>query len=267
MTDSGPTKPEPGWPARLLLLSHRRVTRNRGWTFIVPLVLVAAGYLFATTASTARGTQLREDQRVQLGDAIRQREIDVAGTERQARALRNEVEADTNKQASSDASVAGEQKKANKEKAAAGLTAVHGPGLTVVLDDAPRLPDRELPAGATADDVVVHQQDVQAVVNAMWAGGAEAMSIMKIRVISTSAVRCVGNTLLLDGQVFSPPFTITAIGDTAAMIDALNHSPGVEAYKIAAGNWGLGYSVKTEKDVTVPAYNGSVALSYAKVPQ
>jgi len=34
------------------------------------------------------------------------------------------------------------------------------------------------------------------VVNALWAGGAEAMTIMGVRVISTSAVRCVGNTLL-----------------------------------------------------------------------
>ena len=267
MTDSGAPQPEPGLLARLLLLSHRRVTRHRGWSFIVPLVLVAAGYLFATSATTARGTQLREDQRVQLGDAIRQRETDVAKTERQARALRDEVEADTTKQARSDASVAAEQRRANREKAAAGLTAVHGPGLTVVLDDAPRLPDRQLPAGATADDVVVHQQDVQAVVNALWAGGAEAMSIMKVRVISTSAVRCVGNTLLLSGQVFSPPFSITAIGDTGAMLDALNQSPGVRAYQIAADNWGLGYSVKKENDVTVPAYNGSVALSYARVPQ
>ena len=50
------------------------------------------------------------------------------------------------------------------------------------------------------DDLVVHQGDVQAVVNALWAGGAEAMSIMDVRVISTSAVRCVGNTLLLHGR-------------------------------------------------------------------
>ena len=64
---------------------------------------------------------------------------------------------------------------------------------------------------------------MQAVVNALWAGGAEAMTIMGVRVISTSAVRCVGNTLLLHGRVYSPPFVITAIGDPSAMQQALEN--------------------------------------------
>src|SRR4029077_21214912 len=93
--------------------------------------------------------------------------------------------------AGSDGGVAAQQQRADSTRAAAGFTAVHGPGLAVALHDAPRQPDGGLPAGARPDDVVVHQQDVQSVVNALWAGGAEAMTIMGIRVISTSAVRCV----------------------------------------------------------------------------
>ena len=54
------------------------------------------------------------------------------------------------------------------------------------------------------DDLVVHQQDVQSVVNALWAGGAEAMMIMDQRVVNTSAVRCIGNTLLLQGRRTRP---------------------------------------------------------------
>jgi uncharacterized protein YlxW (UPF0749 family) len=111
---------------------------------------------------------------------------------------------------------------------------------------------------------VVHQQDVQAVVNALWAGGAEAMSIMGVRVISTSAVRCVGNTLLLDGRVYSPPFEITAIGDVAQMQRALDAAEGVQLFREAADSFGLGYQVKTEADVTVPAYDGSIALRSAR---
>lgn len=267
MRNTGAARREPGWISRFLLLSHRRVPRRRGWNIIVPLVLLAAGFLFATTATTARGTQLRQDQRVQLTDAIQQRQSEVSQAEKQAAGLRRQVEAETNRQGHSDHRVAAQQRRGNAEKAPAGLTAVHGPGLTVVLDDAPRSPDRQLPAGATADDVVVHQQDVQAVVNALWAGGAEAMSIMDVRVISTSAVRCVGNTLLLSGQVFSPPFRITAIGDRSRLAAALDASPGVQAYRDAVASWGLGYEVSSEDDVTLPAYHGSVALSYARVPQ
>src|SRR3712207_8355053 len=98
------------------------------------------------------------------------------------------------------------------------------------------------------DDLVVHQQDVQAVVNALWAGGPEAMSIMGVRVISTSAVRCVGNTLLLHNQFFSPPFTVQAIGDPTAMRAALDGSEGVQQFRDAAADFGLGYQETVEGD-------------------
>jgi uncharacterized protein YlxW (UPF0749 family) len=120
-----------------------------------------------------------------------------------------------------------------------------------------------MPQGATADDLVVHQQDVQAVVNALWAGGAEAMTIMGVRVISTSAVRCVGNTLLLQGRVFSPPFVITAIGNTSGMQHALDASRAVGIYRQAAAAYGLGYRAYQQTDVHLPAYDGSTALQYA----
>jgi uncharacterized protein YlxW (UPF0749 family) len=136
----------------------------------------------------------------------------------------------------------------------------------VRLNDAPKRADVALPQGVRPDDVVVHQQDVQAVVNALWAGGAEAMTIMGVRVISTSAVRCVGNTLLLGGRVYSPPFVLTAIGNPDAMTAALGQSDGVRAFRLAASTLGLGYQVRTENDVTVPAYDGSTSLQYAQAP-
>ena len=88
--------------------------------------------------------------------------------------------------------------------------------------------------------VVVHQQDVQGVVNALWRGGAEAMQIMDQRVISTSAVRCVGNTLLLQGRVSSPPYTITAVGDVDAIErgDADAARAAVYAYVDSTEVWG-----------------------------
>ena len=90
------------------------------------------------------------------------------------------------------------------------------------------MPTATIPPGVDPDDLVVHQQDVQSVVNALWAGGAEAMMIMDQRVLTTSAVRCIGNTLLLQGRTYSPPFVVTAIGDTAAMSAALDVEPGVQ---------------------------------------
>ena len=94
------------------------------------------------------------------------------------------------------------------------------------MSDAPRDADGNYPAGVDPDDLVIHQQDVQSVVNAMWAGGAEAMMIMDQRVLTTSAVRCIGNTLLLQGRTYSPPFVVTAIGDAEGMRGGAVHRAG-----------------------------------------
>ena len=129
---------------------------------------------------------------------------------------------------------------------AAGLQPVTGPGLTVTLEDAP-VPADGIPEGYLADDYVVHQQDLQAVVNALWAGGAEAMQVMDQRIISTSAVRCVGNTLILQGRVYAPPFTVSAIGPVDRMKRALDASPGVAVYQQYVDLIGLGYDVDTDR--------------------
>jgi uncharacterized protein YlxW (UPF0749 family) len=87
---------------------------------------------------------------------------------------------------------------------------------------------------------------------------------MGVRVISTVAVRCVGNTLLLSGRVYSPPFVITAIGDQVGMQKALDAAPGVQAFRNAVAAFGLGWKMQREDSVTLPAYQGSTALQYAE---
>jgi uncharacterized protein YlxW (UPF0749 family) len=241
-----------------------RIHRPRGWAWLTPVVLLVAGLLFTTTATTAKGTDLRGDRSTELTGLIAQRKHDVADARTRAAQLQKQIDAQSRVQSGTDNRVADQQKRGDAERAAAGLTALHGPGLTVRLNDAPRRADGSRPAGARPDDLVVHQQDVQAVVNALWSGGAEAMTLMGVRVISTSAVRCVGNTLLLDGRVYSPPFEITAIGDVDQLQTMLETSDGVQLFREAALSFGLGYQVKTEADVTVPAYDGSITLQSAK---
>jgi uncharacterized protein YlxW (UPF0749 family) len=83
-------------------------------------------------------------------------------------------------------------------------------------------------------------------------------------VIATSAVRCVGNTLLLNGEVFSPPFRVAAIGPSATMLQRLAASPGVKLFREAAGYYGLGYTVALQDRVEVPAYTAPITLNYAR---
>ncbi|NJP30662.1 DUF881 domain-containing protein [Micromonospora thermarum] len=247
-------------------LLRRPRQRRPGWSIGVPLIAAAAGLLFTTTATTAGGTTLREDRRPQLNQLIQDRRDEVAASEQRAAALREEVEGRTTALAESDGPIKEQQVRAAANRESAGFTALTGPGVIVELNDAPRRGDGTLPAGATNDDLVVHQGDVQAVVNALWAGGAEAMSIMNVRVLATSAVRCVGNTLLLHGRVYSPPFKIVAIGDPAALTRALAESEGVRLFRDLVDTYKLGYT-ETISTVTVPAFDGSTTLRSATVPR
>lgn len=234
------------------------------WVVLVPLTALAAGLLFATSASTAQGTDLRADRRLQLTELIARERDDVEQREQGAAGLRAQVEALSERAATTDVRVAEAAATAELEMAA-GLVPVTGPAVTVSLDDAPRREGR--PAlSDDPDDLVVHQQDVQAVVNALWFGGAEAMTLMGQRIVSTSAVRCVGNTVILHGRVYGPPFVVTAVGDPAALRDALAGDPGVLLFQTYVDRFGLGYAVRTQRAVTLPAYDGPLELPNVTVP-
>jgi len=243
--------------------SHRRV-----WRALVPAIALVAGVLFATSAETAQGTDLRPGRRVELTQLIAAQERMVADATGRVMRLEAEVDRLEKQAGAKDARVASARSQGGRLEGDVGLGSVRGTALTVVLDDAPRRSDGSLPPNARADDVIVHQQDVQSVVNALWAGGADAMAVMGQRLITTGAVRCVGNTLLLYGRTYSPPFRITAIGDPARMRAALETEPGVRLYRQAVAYFGLGYEVKDEREVTLPGYDGPLRLGYAQaVPQ
>jgi uncharacterized protein YlxW (UPF0749 family) len=227
---------------------------------LVPIAFALAGVLFATSAEVSHGTDLRSAGDTSLPDLIRAQQRQVAISTGRVDALRRSVDALSTPQAAGDKQVDALNRASAALALMAGTQAVRGPALTVTLDDAHLA---SVPQGFTGDDLVVHQQDVQAVVNALWAGGAEAMMLQDQRVISTSAVRCVGNTLILQGRVYSPPYTVTAIGDTTRMRQALNRSSAVTIYREYVDALGLGYQVVGHRSTTLPAYDGSVDLTHA----
>jgi uncharacterized protein YlxW (UPF0749 family) len=229
----------------------------------VAAVMVIAGGLFGTSARTARGSQLRADQTDLVG-LVAGESGRVKAQEKVVQKLRADVDARTEAQAQGSQVARDLQRRSQALALTAGVRPAAGPGLVVSLDDAPRT--GAVPPGVKPDDLVVHQQDVQAVVNALWQGGAEAMMLMDQRVIATSAVRCVGNTLILKGRVYSPPFTVTALGDPARLRAALDASEQIKIYRQYVDVLGLGWKVSGKDRIQLPGFNGSLDLSYARVP-
>jgi uncharacterized protein YlxW (UPF0749 family) len=233
---------------------------GRGWRFAAPVALAGCGALLVVSARAADGDDLRPIDHTDVADLVRAAERQTEELSAELERLSAEVATLTAEKGSGGSERLQEQIAALR--ASTGRTAVQGPGLTVTLDDAP-LPAGELQPGTQIDDYVVHQQDLDGVINALWAGGAEAMMVMDQRIVATSTIRCVGPVLLLQGRRYAPPYAITAIGDPDAMQGALDDSESVAEYRQYADFIGLGYHVDREERVILPAYDGPIDVSEA----
>ncbi|MEJ5914596.1 DUF881 domain-containing protein [Pseudokineococcus sp. 1T1Z-3] len=229
---------------------------TRGGAAAVAGVLFLAGLLFSTSARTADGNDLRDDDE-DLRALVLEEGQRVADLEAQVAAVRGDVDALGVREAPTSQAGSGPSDLA----VASQTSPVSGEGLVVELADAPR--GAALEAGYSLQDTVVHSQDVQAVVNALWEGGAVAMGVMDQRVVATTAVRCVGSTLRVHGRYYPPPYRIEAVGDPEALRAALDASPAVQLYVAASEDLGLVYDVE-EDALDLPAFGGSLAMSYAR---
>jgi uncharacterized protein YlxW (UPF0749 family) len=235
-------------------------TRGPGWRIATPAVFAAAGVLLVTSAVTSGGTDLRPGRYESLADLARQDTQRVTLLRERVADLQADVE-ELSEGLDSHA-VEELQARADALAGPAGLTALRGPGVTVTLDDAPE--KLRAAAGADVANAIVHQQDLQAVVNALWAGGAEAMTLQGQRVVSTTGIKCVGNTVILHGVPYSPPYVVRAIGDADAMRRSLDDSRYIQAYLQAVDAYQLGWDVRADRRITVPPYTGPVQLRSAQ---
>jgi uncharacterized protein YlxW (UPF0749 family) len=220
------------------------------------------GTLFVVSANNSEGTDLRPGRYTDLAsfarvdaahyDTLKSR---VAQLNSQVAVLSSSV---NNKQ------VRRYQREASLSKDAAGLLPVVGGGVTVTLSDSPLSHGPDTPENISP--LLVHQQDIQAVVNAMWKAGAEAVTIAGQRVVSTTGIRCVGNSVQLQGEPYGQPYVISAIGDTAQLESTINKDSYLQIYRSDSANpkIAVGWNFQIEPQLTAPPYDGLLNMSYAK---
>jgi uncharacterized protein YlxW (UPF0749 family) len=226
---------------------------------LTALVCVLAGLMIMVSAVNARGTDLRPGRNTDLVSLVQSQSRRNADLARQVSSVRAQVDA----LSAVENRDSGLQAQLERSTAAAAFTAMVGPAVTVTLDDAPETVAAD---GIDADLLVVHQQDIQAVVNALWSGGAEAMTIQGQRVISTTGVKCVGNTVVLHGIPYAPPYVVSALGDPGRLRAALARSPALQIYQQYVAAYGLVYEERTVGRADFPAHEGSLELQHAVPP-
>lgn len=260
-TETHAGTPEPGddTPAHVAPTPRRNLWRWVG----TPLVAVVAVLILVTSWRESDGTDLRSQRYDGLVGLVEDDSRTVQ--DKNARVADLTADVQTLTDAVADQEVQRLQRLQEKRRGPAGLTELTGPAVTVTLSDAPYDLD-DPPDVEEIKPLVVHQQDIQAVVNAMWAGGAEGLTVQGQRIVSTTGIKCEGNSVTLQGVPYPAPYVITAIGPQEEILKALEDSSYLAAYRAQAASpeIGIGWDLETNSELTVPAYSGLLDITYAR---
>ncbi len=236
--------------------------RPLGWRLATPLAVLLCGALFAVSALNSGGTDLRPGRYINLTDFVRTESREYDSLRERVAQLTDDVERLTGQV--DDADVRRLRAQAHSLERPAGLEDVSGAGITVVLTDSPT--DVAESSQRDPNRLVVHQQDIQAVVNAMWIGGAVAVTIQGQRVVSTTGIKCIGNSVQIQGVPYPQPYTISAVGDPTSIAAAIASDSYLALYRSDAAepDIAVGWEEKVEDLLTAPAYDGLLDRSYAE---
>lgn len=215
------------------------------------IVFVAAGLLFAFSATLKAPDQGRYEDN--LHGLLARKQIDVQESEAKNKELRAQIDTLVERMPSNSDDQATPPK----------VSRYVGPGLIITLTDAP-VPE-PIPPNLSPDAFVIHQQDIESVLNALWAGGAEIIGIQGVEVRLTTEVKCVGNVININGRLFSPPYEITAIGSAHSMKEALNRDEQIQIIQGYVAEFGLGFRVKESPDIVISVAEQTSDFLYAKV--
>lgn len=223
----------------------------------MPVVTAAGALMLVASAMSADGTDLRPAN-TSLQTLVDSRADAAAGLRADIHTLQADI-------GQMSAGISGSElrdlhRRIARLRAPAGMTPVSGPGMVVILDDSPAGTD---PEAIDPNLLVVHQGHIQAFVNALWQGGAVAISLQGQRLISTSGVKCVGNTVVLHGVPYAPPYRIEAVGDPDSLGAALDASRAVDYYRQYVEAYDLGLLIAESGRLELPAFSGRPALVYA----
>lgn len=248
MATDTPPKRKPG--------THQGHPGVRNWSWGAKLLMVATmiltGFLFGIAADQSKTETFTLG--LELPRLVEQRQDEIELQEEELTQLREQTAALIN----ADLETAD-----SATTVPMGLQTVSGPGMVVELFDAPA--DVLTGGEVSANDLVVHQQDVDAVMNALWMGGAEAMSIQGIRISSSTPVRCIGNVILVGGSSFAPPYRIEAIGDPQSLSDAIDADPQIQIYRQYVDAYGIGWRTEIVNELTLAPLSEGYSLRHAEL--
>jgi uncharacterized protein YlxW (UPF0749 family) len=190
--------------------------RRRGGGGLAVGVLVATLLIVVAAVQAHVRAPAAARTRSDLVGTVARQNAAVEALARQVEALRAQVAQLRDAALAGSATGAALTARIRAQELASGAIAVSGPGLRVTLDDS------TAPTTGTANRI--QDRDLQDVVNALWAAGAEAITINGQRLTDQSAIRQAGDAILVDFAPLAPPYQVLAVGDPVAVATAFGSS-------------------------------------------
>jgi len=143
-----------------------------------------------------------------------------------------------------------------KLKAQVALEPLKGEGINITLADGT--------TSLTTTDSIVHAADLRDLINLLWASGASGIAINNQRVSAFTSIDCIVNTILINNARLTSPFTVQAVGSQKKLLDALNDPTNLSDLQ-RRKKFGLKFEVEPVKNITLPAFDGSYTVQFAKI--
>jgi uncharacterized protein YlxW (UPF0749 family) len=218
-------------------------------------VLAATLLLVLAAVQTHRHAPSAARSRQTLLDQLHRETDSITSLEQRLDLLRDRTKVLRNSQLQTTAAGKALAERLDAADLAVGTVAASGPGLRVVVDDAS--------GGGRDGSNQVLDRDLQSIVNALWASGAEAIAIDDQRLTTQSAIRQAGSSILVNFEPVPRPYVITAIGDPVAMATSFGASPAAARMRTYSQVYGLHFGYARATELTVPRAPG-LPLRYAK---
>jgi uncharacterized protein YlxW (UPF0749 family) len=219
------------------------------------IVLVVFGLLVTVAAvQTSRNASVDQSSRASLIDQVNLRREGVARLQNELAKEQQRLLALRDRFTAVETAQQAVRSRLQRLGVRTGFAAVRGPGVQVTVASAPGSDPNQL----------VRDSDLALLTDALWAAGAEAISVNDQRLTVLSAFRNVGVGILVNSQPVSPPYAFSVIGDPADLPANLLSSSVGEAWYALKDSFGFRFNVKNGGTMTLPAAS-PVTLRSAKL--
>jgi uncharacterized protein YlxW (UPF0749 family) len=229
--------------------ARRRATGDQAPRHPLPrrtaaIVLVVFGLLVTVAAvQTSRNAGVDNASRADLIDQVKLRRQSLADLQRELARAESRDLALRSRLTTLSTSEQAAQSRLTRLGVRTGFRAVRGPGIQATVANPPD----------AAGPALTRDSDLALLTDALWAAGAEAISVNGERLTVLSAFRNVGFTVLVNSQPLSPPYVFSVIGDPDTLpADLLSSSIGGQWYSLK-DSLGLRFDVKDGGTMTLPA--------------